>query len=78
MYSSSRSVDEVVAGILSKYSERQHLMRILQEVHSNYGYLPREVLEKVSQHTKIPLSEIINVATFTINTDLRCLDTTCS
>jgi len=64
MYSNSRSVDEVVAGILSRYSERQHLMRILQEVQFTYGYLPREVLEKISQHTKIPLSEIINVATF--------------
>ncbi len=59
-----RNVDEVVADILGRYRERQHLMRILQEVQSVYGYLPREALEKISQATKIPLSDIINVATF--------------
>lgn len=59
-----RGVDEVVSTILGKYNQRHHLMRILQEVQSNYGYLPREALEKISQSTGIPLSDIINVATF--------------
>ncbi|MEM4519272.1 MAG: NAD(P)H-dependent oxidoreductase subunit E [Sulfolobales archaeon] len=59
-----KNVDEVLSTILSKYNQRHHLMRLLQEVQSNYGYLPREVLEKVAQRTGIPLSDIINVATF--------------
>lgn len=59
-----RGVDEVVSAILSRYNQRHHLMRILQEVQSSYGYLPREALEMVSRRTGIPLSDVINVATF--------------
>jgi len=57
-------VDAVLSNILNRYNSRQYLMRILQEVQSVYGYLPREALEKLSSIMKIPLSDIINVATF--------------
>jgi NADH:ubiquinone oxidoreductase subunit E len=57
-------VDAVLSNILNRYNSRQYLMRVLQEVQSVYGYLPREALEKLSSIMKIPLSDIINVATF--------------
>jgi len=58
------NVDNVLSDILGRYSSRQYLMRILQEIQSVYGYLPREALEKLSNIMRIPLSDIINVATF--------------
>jgi NADH:ubiquinone oxidoreductase subunit E len=37
---------------------------ILQRAQDAYGYLPREVLEAISQRTGIPISRLYGVATF--------------
>jgi len=59
-------VDEkLVEDVAFKYRfQRRYLMRMLQEVQSRFGYLPRWALEKLSELTGVPLAEVLNVATF--------------
>jgi len=45
-------------------AEQGDLIPVLQEVQRHYGYLPRDVLLEISEHTKIPVSRIFGVATF--------------
>ena len=40
------------------------LIPVLQQIQKEYGYLPRDVLLEVSEHTSIPVSQIYGVATF--------------
>lgn len=54
-----------VDGILAKYAkDKGTLIPIMQEVQNLYNYLPKAVLEYISQKTEISLSEIYGVATF--------------
>lgn len=58
--SSDRVVD-----IIKKYnSDRGQLVAILQDIQSEYHYLPKKALVKVSKALGIPLSQVYNVATF--------------
>jgi NADH-quinone oxidoreductase subunit E len=51
--------------ILSNYNgEKSDLIPLLQDIQSEYGYLPEELMEDVSRFTKVPKSEIYGVATF--------------
>ena len=51
--------------ILERYKGQQDaLITMLQEIQEVYAYLPQEVLARLSQETKIPLSRIYSVATF--------------
>ncbi len=57
--------EEAAERLVSKYgSGRGSLIRILQEIQKTFGYLPREGLEAVSRRLGVPLSEVLNVATF--------------
>lgn len=40
------------------------LMPVMQEVQNIFGYLPKEILELVSERLNVPLAEIYGVATF--------------
>ena len=54
-----------VKSILGKYDNDQSFMvSILQDIQSEYHYLPREVLEEVSQRLGVPLTQVYSVATF--------------
>ncbi|MBW2664208.1 MAG: NADH-quinone oxidoreductase subunit NuoE [Deltaproteobacteria bacterium] len=44
--------------------KQDDLIPILQEVQAEYGYLPREILMEVSEHTGIDASVIYGVVTF--------------
>lgn len=44
--------------------ETTPLMMILSDIQKEYGYIPLEVQEVVSDETKIPVSEIYGVVTF--------------
>ena len=44
--------------------EKTHLMMILEAIQSEYGYIPLEVQELVSDLTGIPVAEIYGVVTF--------------
>jgi len=58
-------VRHFIAQVISKYGrQRRYLMQMLQEVQSRYGYLPRSALKFLSELTDIPLSDVLNVATF--------------
>ncbi|MFH1422867.1 MAG: NADH-quinone oxidoreductase subunit NuoE [Planctomycetota bacterium] len=52
--------------ILSKHpaDDDSLLIPLLQEAQAAYGFLPRQVLEKIAQHTKVPISKVYGVATF--------------
>lgn len=54
-----------VENILKKYEyEISNIIQILEEVQKEYNYLPKEILEYISQRLKIPLSKICSFATF--------------
>jgi len=45
-------------------AQKGALIPVLQRAQEIYGYLPREVLETISQRTGVPLSQVYGVATF--------------
>jgi len=58
-------IKQKVGHILNKYQCHQgFLVSILQDIQSEYNYLPREVLEEVSQSLDIPLTRLYSIATF--------------
>lgn len=58
-------MDEKVELILDKYDcDRGFLVSILQDIQSEYYYLPKEVLIEVSHALEVPVSQIYSVATF--------------
>jgi NADH-quinone oxidoreductase subunit E len=56
---------EPVASILAKHgNNRDDCIKLLQEIQVAYGYLPKEVLRYVTEHSRITLRQIYGVATF--------------
>jgi NADH-quinone oxidoreductase subunit E len=56
---------EKVEPLLEQYeAQRINLIPILQDVQDAYRYLPQEVLRKISQKLRVPLTEVYQVATF--------------
>jgi NADH-quinone oxidoreductase subunit E len=57
--------EQTVTGIISRYrDERGNLLPILLDVNRHFNWLPRPALEQVSDELKIPLAEILRVASF--------------
>ncbi len=51
--------------ILLRYKgNKSELIPILQDVQSNYGYLPEDIILEISKFLKMPESEVYGVATF--------------
>ncbi|MDY6857035.1 MAG: NAD(P)H-dependent oxidoreductase subunit E [Thermodesulfobacteriota bacterium] len=58
-------MDEKVEFILDKYDrDKGFLVSILQDIQSEYYYLPKEVLVEISHALEVPVSQIYSVATF--------------
>lgn len=58
-------MDERVEAILEKYHRnRRFLVSVLQDIQSEYYYLPKEILMQTSEALDVPLSQIYGVATF--------------
>ncbi|MFC1994516.1 NADH-quinone oxidoreductase subunit NuoE [Chloroflexota bacterium] len=56
-----RKIDQVI----ETYSNgQQNLIHVLQDINSEFGYLPEEGLRHVSRRMGIPLSEVYGMATF--------------
>ena len=56
-----QKVDQIV----DTYSDgRQNLIHVLQDMNSEFGYLPEEGLRRVSKRMVVPLSEVCGMATF--------------
>ena len=54
-----------VVTILDKYRrDRGLLVSILQDVQSEFYYLPRDIIEMVSRELAVPMSQVYGVATF--------------
>jgi len=59
------SAAKQIAEIVERYkNEKTPLMLILSDVQKEYGYIPLEVQEFISDLTGIPVSEIYGVVTF--------------
>jgi NADH:ubiquinone oxidoreductase subunit E len=55
----------IVDIMVDKYKQNSWaLISILQDIQSEIGYLPSEVLKRVSEKMEIPLTQIYGVATF--------------
>jgi NADH:ubiquinone oxidoreductase subunit E len=73
--------------IISQSKERREsLIEVLQDIQAEYNYLPKEVLNQISQELQIPLSQVLRVATFYAAFSLKprglhlinvCLGTAC-
>jgi NADH-quinone oxidoreductase subunit E len=51
--------------ILKKYKGKEGvIIPILQEIQEVYGYLPKEIMVRTSNQTRIPISNLYGVATF--------------
>lgn len=54
-----------IEGIIARYeNETTPLMMILSDVQREYGYIPLDVQELISEKTGIPVAEIYGVVTF--------------
>lgn len=54
-----------VDNMVRKYGGRSSaLIQVLQDVMTEYGYLPKEALDRVGLRLQVPLSRIYSVATF--------------
>ena len=54
-----------VETVLNKYQQdKGMLVSILQDIQSEYNYLPKEALEQVSDTLDVPLTRVYGVATF--------------
>jgi NADH-quinone oxidoreductase subunit E len=62
----AQATDElVVTGIIATHrNKRGNLLPILLDVNRQFNWLPRPALEQVSEELKIPLAEILRVASF--------------
>ncbi|NLE90800.1 MAG: NAD(P)H-dependent oxidoreductase subunit E, partial [Dehalococcoidales bacterium] len=57
--------EEILGDILDRYNrDRGQLISILQDIQTEYNYLPREAINFVSSELGIPLSQVYSVATF--------------
>jgi NADH:ubiquinone oxidoreductase subunit E len=57
--------EAIVAGIIGTYrDEPGNLLPVLLEINRRFNWLPRPALEHVSDELKIPLTEILRVASF--------------
>ena len=58
-------MEKGLSEILKSYQgSKSDLIPIMQDIQSNYGYLPEESMKEVSKFTKVPESEIYGVASF--------------
>ena len=58
-------MDKKVNTIINKYNgDKGQLVSILQDIQTEYYYLPQKALARVSENMAIPLSEVYSLATF--------------
>ena len=58
-------MDKKVSAIINKYKgDKGQLVAILQDIQTEYYYLPKEALIQISETMSIPVSRIYDVATF--------------
>ncbi|MDI6642028.1 MAG: NAD(P)H-dependent oxidoreductase subunit E, partial [Elusimicrobiota bacterium] len=51
--------------ILNRYEvKEENILGVLQDVQSQYNYLPEELLIQISKEFKVPISRVFSLATF--------------
>jgi NADH-quinone oxidoreductase subunit E len=54
-----------IAEIVKKYNkDKSQLVSILQDIQTEYNYLPREALDKLAKKLDVPQSHVYSMATF--------------
>ena len=61
---SEAATNQIIAICDSHANERTPLMMILSDIQKQFGYIPLDVQELVSERTGIPVAEIYGVVTF--------------
>jgi NADH-quinone oxidoreductase subunit E len=56
-----QALDTIMEG---RRSQPNQLIEVLQDVQENYGYIPKEAIESVSQGLGVPVIEVYRVASF--------------
>ena len=60
-----KEIEQKVETILDRHQRAEGLLvSVLQDIQTEYNYLPREAIEKVSRGLGIPLTQVYSVATF--------------
>lgn len=55
----------MTAELLKKYpAEKRYTLAILQDVQSEYGFIPRETMNLIAEYLNLPVSNIYSMATF--------------
>lgn len=58
-------MEKKIGAIINRYNgDRGQLVSILQDIQSEYYYLPKEALVSVSETMAIPISQVYSIATF--------------
>ena len=61
-----------VEALIESYIDRkEQLISLLQDIQSQFNYIPRDTLIKISQKLDIPLSQVFSVATFSRSFSLK-------
>lgn len=64
-FSGTKEQEEKLMSVISELKgHKDATMTLLQKAQDIYGYLPEEVLRKISDETHIPLEKLYGVATF--------------
>jgi NADH-quinone oxidoreductase subunit E len=61
MPETAATIDGALSGLMER---RENLIPILEEIQSQFHYLPEETLRTVSRRFRIPLTQVYHVATF--------------
>ncbi len=56
-----QTLDQILEG---RRSQPNQLIEVLHDVQKNYGYIPKEAIQSVSQSLGVPLIEVYRVASF--------------
>ena len=58
------SLDKADEIVDSYDADKESLIQVLQDITSEYNYLPERCLRRISERLNVPLSEVFEVATF--------------
>lgn len=65
MNSGGKQIEEKAEAIIDNYQRNKGLLiSILQDIQTEYNYLPKEALIQVSRSLDVPLSQVYSVVTF--------------
>src|SRR5690554_4435725 len=61
---SHKNYNEAINIMKSYPNSKRYTLAILQDVQREYGYIPREVMNSLSEYLNLPISKIYSISTF--------------